>query len=79
VIDKDRKEKHMFMGFGAIFFILIIGALVYVLSSLRPNGGATSGRSEPTSASALNILQARYARGEISKAKYEEMREDLRV
>lgn len=69
----------MFMGFGAIFFILIIGALVYVLSSLRPNGGSIPGRSEPTSASALDILKARYARGEISKAEYDEMREDLRV
>jgi putative membrane protein len=59
-----------------IFWILIVVALVYFIRWLIPSTGrkhidvAGSNR-------ALEILQERYARGEIDKAKYETMKMDL--
>jgi putative membrane protein len=72
--------------FGLVFMILfwlaVIGLAVWLLSSLFPR---TSRNSPPPSQtwqgdrpeSALDILRQRYARGEISKAEFEEMRRDL--
>lgn len=68
------------MGFGLIFVILVVVALVYGLGWLHQEGrppypgGYQSARKSP-----LDVLQERYARGEISKAEYDRMREDLRV
>jgi putative membrane protein len=62
-------------GFGwvfmALFWVLVILAIVALakwLSSNR-NGGSTR---RP-----LDILQERYARGEITREQYEQMRRDL--
>ena len=68
------------MGFGAIFTVLILAALAYALGWI-PQGhnpqvnhhAAEAGRSP------VDILKERYARGEITKAEYEEMRDELRV
>jgi putative membrane protein len=77
-----------FGGFGIvymlIFWVVIVGLAVWLLSSLFPRGTnntsshATTRQNEPLE-SPLEILQQRYARGEISKAEYEEMRRDLDV
>ena len=62
------------MGFGLLFSLLALGAIAYGLG-WRPQGNDTSRtRSDE---SPLDILKARYARGEISKAEYDEMREEL--
>lgn len=66
------------MGFGLLFVILAVVALVYGLGWLRQEGRSPfpddyrGNRKSP-----LDILQERYARGEISKAEYEEMRHEL--
>jgi putative membrane protein len=64
------------MGFGGIFMILFwalialgIVALVKWLFSASSAGG--SGKS------ALEILKERYAKGEINREQYEQMRRDL--
>lgn len=69
------------MGFGLIFVVLVVVALVYGLGWLQREGQLPGSGPDRSSRgrSALDILQERYARGEISKAEYDRMREDLRV
>jgi putative membrane protein len=61
------------MGFDLII-VLIVGAIIYATGwrpqfnqPQPPQGGQTP----------LEILDARYARGEISREEYEQMRRDL--
>jgi putative membrane protein len=68
----------MMMGFGALFsvlfIVLVLGAIAYALGWLPQ---ASRQVRNDTRESALDILKQRYASGEISKAEYEEMRDDL--
>lgn len=77
---------HGFMhGFGfspwwgllmPLFWILLIGGVLLVAVSLLRQGRLTG--IGPTGGSrALEILQERYAKGEINREQYEEMRKDL--
>jgi putative membrane protein len=62
--------------FMIIFWILILVALVYFIKWLIQS----SGRGHSAAAGgnrALEILQERYARGEIDKAKFETMKMDI--
>ena len=71
------------MGWGAgmlwgpfawLFWIAIVTIIVLVILKLsrgRDSGGGTEDDES------LRILKSRYARGEISKEEYEEMRRDL--
>ncbi len=69
------------MFFGLLFPILLIAALAYAfgwppgqstnIGSLG-NRGSFGSRQTP-----LDVLKERYARGEISREVYEEMRQDL--
>jgi putative membrane protein len=58
-----------------VFWALVIVGLVllvrWAIESGRGGGAPTSGES------ALDILQKRYARGEVSREDYEQMRRDL--
>ncbi|NOZ71972.1 MAG: SHOCT domain-containing protein [Chloroflexi bacterium] len=79
----------MMMGFGLfgvlLFFFLIIGVAIVLVSLLfpRPSQPLTDYRSQPPhraltpSKAALDILKQRYARGELSKAEYEAMKEEI--
>jgi len=59
---------------------LIIGAIVWLVSSLVSRTTKSSPSGAPAaSESALDILKNRYARGEITKDQYEDMRRDLGV
>ncbi len=73
---------HMMFGGGwwgwimmILFWALIIAGVValvkWLFSSSRPTGG---GRSE---SSALDILKERYAKGEITKDEFEQMKKDI--
>lgn len=74
------------MGLGLIviiiFWVAIVALAVWLLSSLFPRVTSTS-PSQPAARrgdqmeSPVEILKQRYARGELSKAEYEEMRRDL--
>ena len=63
------------MGFGwlfmAIFWILIILGLVYLIKLIA------GGEKRATGETALDILKKRYANGEISKEEFEEKKKDL--
>ena len=62
------------MGFGLIVPLLLIGAIAYALG-WRPNFGPT--KPAQNDQTPLELLKARYARGEISREEYEQMRGEL--
>jgi putative membrane protein len=64
----------MMMGFGLIVPLLLIGAVAAALG-WRPQFNQM-GRAE-TSQTPLEILKARYARGEITREEYDQMHRDL--
>jgi uncharacterized membrane protein len=62
------------MGFGLIVPLLLIGLVAYALGwrpQFNPSGPA------PTGQPPVEVLKARYARGDISSEEYEQMRRDL--
>lgn len=62
------------MGFGLVFTIVVIGAIAYAMG-WRPNAGPSKPASKDQTP--LEQLQARYARGEISREQFEQMKRDL--
>jgi putative membrane protein len=62
------------MGFGLLVTLAIVGAIAYALG-WRPQ--FTQSGPGKTGETPLEILKARYARGEISREEYEKMRQDL--
>jgi putative membrane protein len=83
---RGRMDPGMMVPWGMGWFgiivviliqILVIGALIFLLPRLKQNykiGGVetSSGKSK-----ALEILEERYARGEIDKTEFEEKKKDL--
>ncbi|MBA4180573.1 MAG: electron transporter RnfE [Anaerolinea sp.] len=62
------------MLFGGVFWVLLIGTLVYLFSSAFGRGaGDAPGRSETP----LEVAKRRFAAGEISQEEYERIRETL--
>ena len=64
------------MWFGWLFWLIIIAVIIWAVVRIT---GSSSGRSHPSSPqeSALDILKKRYARGEITKEEFEQMKKDL--
>ena len=62
-----------------LFWAVVIGLIVWLVSSLVSGrrAGNPPASTTPPPESTLDILQKRYARGEITKAEYEELRRDL--
>lgn len=67
-----------------LFWVLIIGAVVLVARSAAGKGGASFGccgghgeGGHEEKPSALDILEKRYAKGEIGKKEFESMKKDL--
>lgn len=61
-----------------LFWALLIAGLIFVIRWLITTGGSgRQGGAEHGSESAFDILQKRYARGEITKQEFEEIRRDL--
>jgi len=72
------------LGFGMLlmilFWVLVIGGVVaLVVGFTRAGQGQTGPRPAAPNQTPLDILQARYAKGEITKEQFEEMRRDLGV
>ncbi|MEJ2050115.1 MAG: SHOCT domain-containing protein [Calditrichota bacterium] len=67
------------MGFGGLFGILLIGLAVWAVVKL--SGGhtfQTGGSANPSlNESPQDILKKRYARGEISREEFEQMKKNL--
>ncbi|NOZ26460.1 MAG: SHOCT domain-containing protein [Chloroflexi bacterium] len=73
-------------GFGLIFmlflWVVVIGLVVWLVGGLFPRITNTASPERATSRTStaetpLEVLRRRYARGEISKAEYEQMRQAL--
>jgi len=62
------------MFFGGLLVAGLGIALAYALGLIGPRHSTTSGTGEET---ALEILEKRYARGEIDQAEYERKRRNL--
>lgn len=87
----------MGLGFGltgwltmVLFWVVIIGAAIWLLAKVFPSGPAGTNGPANSSASthnnrnrssstesAVEIVRQRYARGEISRDEYEQIRQDL--
>ena len=69
-----------FGGFGflfmAIFWIGIVAAAIWLLGNLFPKNNVTD-TANGTPETAVSILQKRYARGEINKEQFEQMRHEV--
>jgi putative membrane protein len=69
--DWDHWPMHHFFFFGPLFMIVLFAiCMIMMLWMMRSHRHAGS--------SALDILNERYARGEIDRAEYEERRRVLR-
>ena len=62
------------MGLGLILPLLLIGVVAYAIG-WRPQFNQTG--SAPTSQTPLEILKARYVRGEITREQYEAIKADI--
>ncbi len=76
----------MMVGFGmglgggllmVLFWIVLIVGAVWLARGLFPSGQQPPASSSRSEDSADEILKQRYARGEITKEQYEQMRRDL--
>jgi putative membrane protein len=65
---------------GGVLGLLILAALVVIVVLLftRPPTERREATSRPTAQAPMDILKERYARGEITREEYQEMREHLR-
>ncbi len=62
------------MGFEVIFVVVIVGAIAYALG-WRPQ--FIQSKIAQTGQTPADILKARFARGEIGREEYEQIRRDL--
>ena len=63
-----------FAVFWMVVFMVIIGFIVYLLLTQTGNQSKTGNSSDKP----LDILKARYAKGEITKKQFTEMRKDIK-
>jgi putative membrane protein len=74
----DGMGGFMFPGLGIIILVIIIVAVAWaVKAGLAGNSSQTAHTEDEMSQTPLEILKRRYAKGEITKEQYQEMKEDL--
>ena len=68
-------------GFGMIIWIVVLIVVIWLIIRLVTRNDATAGRGTqhtlPENESPLDVLQKRYARGEITREQYLDMKKDL--
>ncbi len=81
----DRIRFFPMLGWGGLLsgvmsiamWALIIGLIVWIVGGLVGRSSDAGAAPTVTPDSALDILQKRYARGEITKTEFDEMRHNL--
>ena len=63
--------------FMAFFWILVVFLFIGLVRGFRRHGEGRGDFEEWNSNKALNILKERYAKGEINKKEFEEMKKDI--
>ena len=64
------------MILGFVFFILVIIGVIFLIIWIVKIA-THSGNEDKTGSKALEVLKERYAKGEITKEQYENMKKDL--
>ncbi len=62
---------------GLVTVLIVLGVLYLLFRSLMGASGNRSAPPPPPRDDALRILKARYARGEITREEFEQMKRDL--
>ena len=70
----DSGLGYGYMGLGLIFWILIIVGVIMLIRSLTEQGKMAGSDQQM---SAMELLEVRYARGEITTDEFEEMKKHL--
>jgi putative membrane protein len=70
-------EGFGFMWLMPIFWIVILGLIIWAIVAAVGRSGESRGQGSPKTDSALEILKQRYARGEINKEEYEQKKKDI--
>ena len=65
------------MGIMSVVWIVVIGLIVWAVVVSTRGAWGSGGSGPAPESSALEVLKKRYARGEMSKAEYEEMKKDI--
>ena len=65
------------MWIGGIFWLLVIGGFVWLILS-RSNINRSQNQNTISNESPIDILKKRYAKGEITKEQFDQMKEDLK-
>ena len=65
------------MGFGMVGMVLFWGLVIFGIVVLVKRVGGPASSGTPAAKSALDILDERYARGEIEKPEFEEKKRSL--
>ncbi len=66
-----------FMGMAWLFWLVVLGLIVWAVITVIKNSQQRSGNIPRSSESAMEILKKRYAKGEISREEFERMKKDL--
>lgn len=66
-------------GFGMILWLVVLVAIIWLIVRMTQQNSEQSGPRQilPKEESALDVLKKRYARGEITREQYQQMKEDL--
>ncbi len=64
------------MWFGWIFWLIIIGAVAWLIIN-QSNKHRNQNQVNPHTESHIDILKKRYAKGEINKEQFDQMKKDL--
>jgi putative membrane protein len=74
----------MMIGFGfvgilfmVVFWVALIALAVWLVKSIFPNQVQTPSSPSGSNSNALEIIDERYARGEITREQYELMKKDI--
>lgn len=63
--------------FGAFWMVLFWGAIIWLIAWIARGAGSRPGRAGTSTDRALDMLEARFARGEINATELETKRSDL--